>query len=226
MGVYFFKQMILTKTNNNYTHELFGSLTTIINENNEVFFISSEIAKILDQENKNLLRRLDTDEIIKLNYEDSKLILKQDNIHSSGIILLTESGLYKTISNTRKLSVIEKNEFINWCKTFNLGIFDFIKLYSPQETEFFYQLKQALNPFYLELKLQYFCDKYKIDAYIESYNIAIEFDENNHNNYDKNKEIIRENFIKEKLKCRFIRVSNFNTNSYNIGLVIKQIFNI
>lgn len=219
--------MNLTKTENQFTHPIFGELTTIINTDNEVFFISNQVSSILDySKNANMLEKLDSDEIIKLNYEDSKLILKQDNIHSSGITLLTELGLYKTISNTRKLSVIEKNEFINWCKTFNLGIFDFIKLYSPQETEFFYQLKQALNPFYLELKLQYFCDKYKIDAYIESYNIAIEFDENNHNNYDKNKEIIRENFIKNKLKCRFIRISNFNTNSYNIGLVIKQIFNI
>lgn len=94
--------MNLTKTKNQFTHPIFGELTTIINTDNEVFFISFEIAKILDQENKNLLRRLDIDEIINFSYEDSKALFPSHEIHSSGIRLLTESGLYSAILNSNK----------------------------------------------------------------------------------------------------------------------------
>ncbi len=95
--------MILTKTNNNYTHELFGSLTTIINENNEVFFISNQVSSILDYaKNANMLEKLDSEEIVKLSYEDSKSVLNGIGIHSSGIQLLTESGLYSAILGSKK----------------------------------------------------------------------------------------------------------------------------
>ena len=36
----------------------------------------------------------------------------------------------------------------------------------------------------------------------------------------------RQRNIEKELGCRFIRVSDNNTNAYNIGLVIKKIFNI
>ena len=217
--------MILTKTNNNYTHELFGSLTTIINENNEVFFISNQVSSILDYaKNANMLEKLDSEEIVKLSYEDSKLLYPIDKIHSSGITLLTELGLYSAISKSNKWSSSKKIQFLNWLKSYDL--FDKIKIYSPVESEFLCELEKALEPFDLNFERQFFCKGYKIDAYIKHLNIAIEFDENSHQYYSPEKEIERENIIKNELKCRFIRVSDKNTNSYNIGLVLKSIFNI
>lgn len=225
MGVYFFKQMILTKTNNNYTHELFGSLTTIINENNEVFFLAKDVCKILEFRDSNeLTRRLDDDEYFKLSYEESKFLFKENKINSSGLIFITELGLYTTINRTNKWSSNKKIQFLNWLKSY--GLFDKIKIYSPVESEFLCELEKALEPFDLNFERQLFCKGYKIDAYIKHLNIAIEFDENSHQYYSPEKEIERENIIKNELKCKFIRVSDKNTNSYNIGLVLKSIFNI
>ena len=39
--------MELIKTQNNFAHEIFGALTTITNENNDVFFIGKEVATVL-----------------------------------------------------------------------------------------------------------------------------------------------------------------------------------
>ena len=95
--------MNLTKTENQFTHPIFGELTTIINTDNEVFFIGKEVANILEYSDiSQLTRRLDDEEIIKINHSDSKLILKQDDIHSSGIQLLTESGLYNAVLGSKK----------------------------------------------------------------------------------------------------------------------------
>lgn len=103
--------MKLVKTQNEFVHQVFGNLTTITNENNEVFFLAGEIAIILEQETKNILRRLDDDEIISLTYEDSKAHFPSLGIHASGLRLLTESGLYSAILGSNKP---EAKDFKKW----------------------------------------------------------------------------------------------------------------
>ena len=44
-----------------------------------------------------------------------------------------------------------------------------------------------------------------IDLYFPKYKLAVECDENNHQNYEILGEKLRELYIKEKLKCSFIR---------------------
>jgi very-short-patch-repair endonuclease len=57
----------------------------------------------------------------------------------------------------------------------------------------------------IECKRQFKIGIYFIDLYIPPKNLAIECDEYNHSNYDNTKEIEREKYIKEKLKCEIIR---------------------
>lgn len=97
-----------------------------------------------------------------------------------------------------------------------------------EETEFEYCLREALKPFNLEIKTQLsVCDnKYRIDFYIPSLNIAIEYDENGHKNYSYENHEGRQKEIENELGCRFIRVTDSNSHSFNVGQVIKEIFNI
>jgi prophage antirepressor-like protein len=106
------KNTELKKTENQFIHEVFGNLTTITNELNEVFFVSNEVSSILDySENRKMLERLDDDEIVKLSYEETKRLSPTVDIHSSGIQLLTESGLYSAVLGSRKL---EAKQFKKW----------------------------------------------------------------------------------------------------------------
>ena len=103
---------MLKKTQNQFSHELFGQLTTILNDSGDVFFISNEVSRILDYSaNKNLLERLDEDEKLVLNYEESVAVLNGYDINSRGIQLLTESGLYSAILGSKKN---EAKEFKKW----------------------------------------------------------------------------------------------------------------
>ena len=95
-----------------FTHELFGRLTTIKNEDDDIFFISNEISKILDySENRKMLERLDEDEVLRFNNEEAKRLLPTVEIHSSGIQILTESGLYSAIPGSKKK---EAKAFKKW----------------------------------------------------------------------------------------------------------------
>ena len=86
-------------------------------------------------------------------------------------------------------------------------------------------IKKALT--HLNPIPQYYIKKnekqcYSIDLYIEKYKIAIECDEDNHNNRDVNAEIEREKFVKNKLNCKFIRF-NPDDKDFDITNVINQI---
>lgn len=94
------------------------------------------------------------------------------------------------------------------------------------EITFINDLEEALKPFNIRGIRQYSILSYRIDYYIPSLKIAIEYDENDHKNYSYEAHEGRQQEIEKKLGCRFIRVSDKNTNSYNIGLIIKNIFNI
>ncbi len=97
-----------------------------------------------------------------------------------------------------------------------------------KEIEFLDDLEDALSPFNIKGIRQYSVmgNKYRIDYYIPNLNIAIEYDENEHKNYSYEKHEGRQREIEDQLKCKFIRVNDNNTNSYNIGFVIKNIFNL
>ena len=95
-----------------------------------------------------------------------------------------------------------------------------------KEVTFINKLETALIPFKLKGIKQFRILNYRIDYYISNLNIAIEYDENNHKNYSYKAHESRQKEIEKELGCRFIRVSYKNSDEYNIGLVIKEIFNI
>jgi len=97
-----------------FFHELFGDLTIITNEDNEAFFLSSEVSdKLGYSANKTLLDRLDDTEKISLSYQDSMAVFPCHQIHQRGCQLLTEDGLYEAIFGSQKE---EAKEFKKWVK--------------------------------------------------------------------------------------------------------------
>ena len=91
------------------------------------------------------------------------------------------------------------------------------------EEPFIVQLQDALKPFGIYWEKQYKVLNYRIDFYIERLNIAIEYDENDHKGYSYEQHEERERKIKDILGCKFIRVSDKNSNAYNIALIIKEL---
>lgn len=100
-----------------------------------------------------------------------------------------------------------------------------------KEVEFLDKLEKALEPFGLRTERQYLVERpdgnyYRIDFYIASKNVAIEYDEDGHKGYSYEKHEGRQNYIEYKLGCKFIRVTDENSDEYNIGYIIKNLFDI
>lgn len=122
-----------------------------------------------------------------------------------------------------------KQNFINWLK--DNKYIDHKEVFAKErkETLFIDMLEQALEPFGIKGIRQYQVlalnneSRYRIDYYIPSLNIAIEYDESKHNEYSYDQHEGRQLDIEIELGCRFIRVSDSNSNAYNIGYVIREI---
>mgnify|MGYP002521010881 CR=1 FL=1 len=104
-----------------------------------------------------------------------------------------------------------------------------IKGRNRKEIDFIHKLEESLKPFNIQGVKQFyvFKGKYRIDYYIPQLKIAIEYDELQHKNKSNViNDKIRQEEIEKELKCKFIRVSIENSDEYNIGFIIKEIFDI
>lgn len=134
--------------------------------------------------------------------------------------VINERGVYCLLQRSR-LSNIQKQELLS-----SLNLKEKFVLTSRKEIEFIDQLEETLKPFNLIGIRQYKINSYRIDYYIPSLNLAIEYDENDHRGYSYEAHEGRQKEIESTLKCRFIRVTDNNTNNFNIGLVLKEMFNM
>ena len=72
--------------------------------------------------------------------------------------------------------------------------------------------------------LQHSVLSYQIGLYFPKHRLAMEFDEKGHTDWDEEKEIERQEAIKEALRCEFIRV-NPDIKNFNIYVEIGKIYN-
>lgn len=138
--------------------------------------------------------------------------------------------VFINLNDLKKLISISHTEnklkFIEWLVEKGFVSYDEVFNSTRKEILFLNELENALKPFNIKGIRQYNILNYRIDYYIPSLNIAIEYDEDSHNNYTYEAHKGREKEIKEILNCKFIRVTDKNNLGYNLGLVIKNIFNL
>jgi hypothetical protein len=93
-----------------------------------------------------------------------------------------------------------------------------ITYYARKEISFYSDLIDFMSVFGKKVLSQVICDGFLIDFVIEKY--AIEYDENGHEAYNKEKEIKRaETIVKNGYKL--IRVIDKNTNIKNIAIIVN-----
>ena len=88
-----------------------------------------------------------------------------------------------------------------------------------KESLFYFELETILKGI-VKIEKQYQVGFYKIDYYIKSLNLAIEYDEYHHVSQSK-KDKKRENIIKEKIGCKFIRIKE-GKESIALNKILKH----
>ena len=209
----------------------FNKIKLIIEDEN-IIIDSREVSKILKQKHSNVLKKihqnkeLSTEPIFELcesYYVDKngqkRPVYTMNNIGAMYLMLLFNNGIAKELRCELVSRLKEKDikiELTNGIK------------FERKENRFREQLKETLSPLNIKIETQksIYGGKYRIDFYLPEFNLAIEYDEQQHNNdIHRTKDKQREEEIKNELHCDFIRLDYKETDAYNVGLVLKKIFN-
>lgn len=200
-----------------FLNEVFGEVRAF-EENGQIWFCANDVLKALEYSEGNwrttISRKCKKDGVKKCNVTD-KLGRKVD------MNFINEYNAYIIISNCNTVSNYKKEEFIKWIKS--LGFFNEVYLNSRKEIDFILKLEESLKPFNIAGIRQYPILNYRIDYYIPSLNVAIEYDENEHKQYTYEEHEGRQKEIEKELGCKFIRVTDKESNYDNVKLVFNEI---
>ena len=203
-----------------FNNEMFGSVRVVRIDNKE-YFVGIDIAKALDYSNASKAVSTHCDYTIK------KMLTHQSNtgVVKTQTTLIDDLGVNSLIQKATTKSEEYKHDFKCWLVSTGL-IENKIIHKTRKEIEFIDKLERALLAFNVTGKKQHNVLNYRIDYYIPSLNVAIEYDENGHKDYTYEAHELRQELIQKELGCRFIRVTDNKDDYVNIGLVIKEILNI
>lgn len=93
--------MNLVKSNNQFFHEIFGNLTTIVNENNDIFFIGKEVATILGYTNPSKALNDHVREKHKFDFNNQTLSSLGIELGQRGGILISEAGMFSLVMKSK-----------------------------------------------------------------------------------------------------------------------------
>ena len=163
--------------------------------------------------------------LLKMNSHELQL-LGIEEVGRKGEILVDKYGVTQLVMNSEVIGESKKQEFLKWL---NIGD-EMIVLTSREEMEFLDTLEAQLKVFKItDFERQYSklqCGDYRIDLYIPSLNIAIEYDEDGHKNYTYEQQELRQKLIEEELGCMFIRVSDDKTHIENSATVLRELIKL
>ena len=231
-------------------------LTVINSKGKEMPVIDSrEVAEMMGKEHKDIIRQIEggkTNKTVgiipsleKMNLKISDYFVESSYKDSQNkerkCYLVTKMGC-ELLGNKQQgekgiiFSVLFNNRFKN-IETEEIKqdvslVCETLKEYNKRkELNFLDKLEESLRAFNLKGIRQYtvknkYGSSYKIDYYIQSLNIAIEYDENGHKSYTYEEHEGRQMYIENELNCKFIRVTDDESDEYNIGYIIKNIMEV
>ena len=213
-----------------FTNSVFGEVRAIKIED-KVWFIGRDTVKSLGYETTTTSYTYYINKFVKEKY------MKKVNSHElqlfgieevgrKGEILVDKYGATQLVMNSKVIGESKKQEFLKWLNIDN----EMIVLTSREEMEFLDTLGAQLKVFKItDFERQYSklqCGDYRIDLYIPSLKVAIEYDEDGHKNYTYEQQELRQKLIEEELGCIFIRVSDDKTHIENSAIVLRELIKL
>lgn len=235
-----------------FFNKKFGTVRTVTIDG-VVYFVGIDIAKSLGYSNAAKAVSKFCDNPIKLKLPCKTQ--KEKSRITQNFICINTTDLFVFIEKSKNSTVETKKDFIRWLSEIGLINESKFILESREEVEFFEKLENRINLFNLAFvemcnmqtlktlsedeikkinpltnvkleKQKWVCEeKYRLDGYIEKFNLGIEFDEEQHK-YQIDEDIARTKEITEWFKnnhnsdFRIIRVDKDNPD-YFIELIMQ-----
>ena len=209
-----------------------GQKIKIVGTYDDPYFCGIDVCAILEyknvkdalQKNVKAKHKKDLQKIIKelKNKNPDSLIgipSLKPTYHEGKAVYISKDGLVALLTKSKTLASYRASQIISEKLGLNIQV-----VYAVSKQQ------QTLNSIKAAFKnllciSEYKVESYRIDLYFPELKLAVECDEHGHVDRDKHYEKEREECIKNKLKCVFVRY-NPDSSSFDIGDVIHKIMNI
>ena len=186
----------------------------IININNINYIVARDFANLLGYVDCSKTNKW-CKHIVKYNLYDGR--------QKREVNIISEEDILSILIKSKTKNQEFKEEVLEWLKINNIVTNNKIVLTSRKEIEFLDMLIKILEPFEYECIKQYKVLNYRIDLYIPKLKLVIEYDENDHKDYTYEEQEGRQKEIEKELDCKFIRVSDKDSDLWNCGYIMKSI---
>lgn len=158
------------------------------------------------------MRKISKENILKIK-DKAKKNEVSIYVNKNGIVEWLTHRVYlknktKIVKDLIELGFLKKNDFI-----FN----------TSKATTFGDDLEIILKSLRIELEREVLFNKYIVDFFIKNKNIAIEYNEKNHQYYNKEKEKERYKYLSDIFE-KIIIIDDSKSNIENIAIILKEIF--
>lgn len=186
-------------------------LVRTIKENNQIYFVANDVARALGYSDLHGTIR----KKVKAEYKVFKKVAGDNCKNKQNTTFITKEGVLQLCSSKS----IDGDVRIRLLKF--LDIHDSTIIDVRSEIAFKRDLIDFCNVMGWSVECQYKMGPYFIDFLINGL-YAVEYDENDHSNYDMQSEWIRDQMIQDK-GFKLIRLSDKNSNATNVALIVKTI---
>jgi very-short-patch-repair endonuclease len=199
------------------------SIRTII-INDELHFVSKDICKILNIKNNNCANMSLRKDYTKIGI-NTNTVMKLSPVQTThgiqNMMVITKEGVISLVSRCKRINPVRSIDLLK-----SIGIHT-LPIHQRIEFEFLDILIEQLQVLGFNIFLKQHNVKNKmVDLFLPECNIAIEYDENNHDKYSKYDDKERQNLIQKETGCNFIRVSDSNSHISNCAIIIKELIKL
>lgn len=177
----------------------------VVGNDQNPWFCGRDVCGVLGYSNyRNAISKHVDDECKK---ELIKIGVQRTLTHNEGqMAYINKRGLQQLISKSKMCGPDKLQQLV---KVFDIQLF-----ITPRKEHLHLE---AIEKTFSKVNMykQFKVGKYRVDLYIEEYNLVVECDEYNHSNRNPQEEKERELFIKEELECDFVR---FNPDAKNFSI--------
>ena len=145
---------------------------------------------------------------------DHRHLYDEVKLHNN-YMCINEAGLKLVLDRCQKPNVFKMRDVMGFVTEYR---------FARKEIEIKSCLRQWSSTSHYSFQEEYpVGKKHRIDIYFYKQKLAVEVDENDHNDRDIDKELERERYIKRRLRCEFFRYNPDNKDDYSVFHFIGEL---
>jgi len=185
-----------------------AKVVRVSNEEDGPWYVAKDICEFLVHSNSRKA-------VSRLKESEKRQVFVQTNGGKQKVVAINVQGIQRLLLTSRSTHVREVSSMLR----INID-----EMSAPFKEQVALRVIQTAFKHVPQTR-EFSVGRFRIDLYFPTIRLAVECDERDHKHYDPKREENRENFIRNRIDCEFLRF-NPDDKGFNVGNVINEIMQL